>query len=541
MNGIGGWRFSRGMGLGAVALVVLAGVLYGPALSARWEYAYYQNQYEARHAAQALRALPRFEDLSSPLQHVLYQDHMSSAGQSGALERQYAFLASRHPGNATALALAGRAESDPAVRQRLMEQATQLAPDDEFIRLIQIEADVNAGRIQAALDAFERIKTIHWFSAGLIARARWIQGYADQTRDSFAKALEDPDCPSAVNIQFARFLCEQGAASGPNPPNPFPGWDEAAFRDEPEAFAYRAWLSGESMPSVVKVLPLSIKNNPGALIILAQAALQPYLVSHPISGKEGASNPPLSDSKNQEIQTARVLLRQAGRIAASQPEWIATCGLLALVNNQPDRARDYFATGLQSESPACNAAFHERMAHILMAFNRLDDAILHYQKAWGDIPENGLVLKKQGLTLLDQQKYGEAIARLQQAHNLAPRDTETLNALIRAYEANGNLDAALDSAAQILDQNFHDQAARGRLAQLWLKKNQPNRAIGLYVTYLNSFPNVGSCYAQIARIHLQLGNKARAERILRNALDENPAIEDKEEIQAVLKEIETSK
>ena len=148
-----------------------------------------------------------------------------------------------------------------------MEQARDWL-DDEFVSSFEIEADVNAGRI-GALDAFDG-QNHPLVSAGLIARARWIQGYADQTRDSFAKALEDPDCPSAVNIQFARFLCEQGAASGPNPPNPFPGWDEAAFRDEPEAFAYRAWLSGESMPSVVKVLPLSIKNHPGALIILAQ-------------------------------------------------------------------------------------------------------------------------------------------------------------------------------------------------------------------------------------------------------------------------------
>ncbi|MFB3786656.1 MAG: hypothetical protein ACE15F_09815 [bacterium] len=541
MNGIGGWRLSRLLGLGAAALAVLAGIQYGPALPARWEYQFYRNQYQARRTAEAARMLPKFDALSAPLKHIQYQEFMKSAGQSGDLERQYTFLASRHSGNATALALAGRAASDPDVRRRYLEKAVQLAPSDEFVRLIQIETDLNAGRIQAALDAFGQIKTIHWYSASLIARARWNQGNTSQILDSYAKALEDPECPGWVNIQYARFLCEQDAARGPNPPNPFPGWDEARFRDEPEAYAYRVWLSGEPIQQAAQILPPSVRHHPEALIILAQAALQRNLGFQSLSGKDKMPGVNPSSAKSEELQAARALLRQAGWIASSQPEWIASRGLLALADNQPGRAREYFTTGLRTGAVERDADFHERMAHILLAFKRLDDATLHYQKAWGHIPENGLILRKTGMELLKQHQYDEAIARLNQAHTLAPRDRETLEALIRAYEAKGDLDAALKSAARILDMYFHDQDARARLAQLWLKKNQPNRAIGLYATYLDSFPNAGTCYAQIARIHLQLGNKARAERILRNALNDHPAIEDKEEILELLKEIESGK
>ena len=541
MNGIGHWSFPQKAGMGVLAVVILAGILYSPTLSARWQYHYYQNQYQARQIAEAARVLPQFDDLSVPLHHIHYQELMKSAGKSGDLERQYMDLATQNPANALALALSSRAVSDPEVQQRLLNQALQLAPGEETVRLIQIESDLAAGQYQTALEQFQGIQTQTWYRAYLEARTRWMLGYTNQTLESFVQALQQADCPAQVNIQFAKFLCEQDLPSKRNRPEPFAGWNEVQFINEPEAYAYRVWLSGKSIAQAAQTLPPPVRHHPGALIILAQAAWKRNPVPESSDGKEGEAPAGASWFKNEEILAAQALMRQAGRFASGQPEWIVTRGLFALGEHQPDRARVYFATGLNSGARHFDTGFHARMAQTLLAFNRLNEAVPHFEKAWGSIPENGLLLKQSGLMLLAEAKYDEALIRLKKASEYLPHDLETLNALVDAYIAKDLIDEALRTAARILDRNVHDPVSRRRLAHLWIKKDQINRAIGLYASYLDNFPNCGTCYAEIARIHIQNGDPARAERILRDALRDKPMLQDKEEIQAVLEEIEQMK
>lgn len=132
--------------------------------------------------------------------HRVYQTTMDQAGQSAAVEEEYAQMLAKDPGNRDLMYLAGRAAFDPDLSDSLMEQATRGNPSMPFAHYTLSGRYLACGRFDLALRHAElAAKTMPDKTIGSmrLAATRLAAGEFDAL---IAQHLKEESAPLPMNI-----------------------------------------------------------------------------------------------------------------------------------------------------------------------------------------------------------------------------------------------------------------------------------------------------------------------------------------------------
>lgn len=510
------------IGLGLIFLFWM--LLYLPSLWIRWNYKYYLDRYQARMEAEARLIRTNIHDTLDPDAHFLYQNLMIEAGNLRQLKKQYETMLDSydHPIAAAddkveLLALYYRLERDRTTRHAKIAELFKTHPNKETVLYVYVESLLKNGFTIEPIELLKKIQSKHWLRGYLEAISYWQQGNFIEANDQFQRILLNVSIPKAVRLEYAQFLSEFSKENGQQQEFQLAGFNKDEWLDDPLGYAYYISLSNRSIQESIADIPSHVIYHPKALSILGMLALE-----------------------RNEIETAQTLIQQAERIDSEQPCVIVAKGMLALAKGFSSQAIQYFEMDLNG-SKSANEEFHEQMGHQLLKVRQIEPAIKHFKKAWNHVPEHILLLKEYGRELFSKQKYEDCIAIFNKALTLSFRDTEVLEYLGNAYMALNRLDEARSSFTSILDYEPDNREMRDRAAEIWVQKENINRAIGLYASYLLRYPNDGYCFAKIAQIHIKNGNLDKAENVLKQALEQHPDLTHRDMVTATYKEIESLK
>ncbi len=517
------------LGILAAAIVLLVGIVFGPGGWLRWNHHASNRQFQAQWAKQASELLPVVQNSNTTPLHFLYQDLMRQSGREREIERQYKQWSSENPRNAALQALYGRIVHDPAQRKALVEKSHELEPENDAAMHVLIEDLLNDGKILEAEKYLPQLELDHWLRWQMEARIAGRLGDVERTKQAYEKSLQDAAAPISVAIEYARFLTTWTDLREGAIPNPFAKWGRDRLKQEPLAFAYYAWLSQAPLEKTLQDMTGDLWYQPEALALIARAILLDS-----IQEKEKAS-------KGETLKTVGILLRTAARIAPKNPEVLLSLGLQEQIRENPRKATQIFSTGLRKIPSPAARAFHDRMGDGLSALDCLDLAAAHYRHAWGDLPQNGLFLKRFADLRLKEEKLEEAVQILVKTGEVRPRDVVVFRKLGDIYFAQNDMEKAQMAYNNIIIADEHDYAARNKMVETWMRMGNPARAAQLYQALANREPDNGYCYAQIARILVKAGQIDKADQFLKQKREQHPAMQHMDEVLKAVNEIELAK
>ncbi len=512
-------------------ILIILGFIYGPTAILRWNHKVYQNQREAKLYVQAQELLPIVKQSTTASLHFNYQDLMIDAGKIHVLQQQYKAWVDNDSKNAALTALQSRIADTPEQKQTLLEKAIQLdqknRQKNETVLFVKIEDILDSGMTLSAKQLMTSIKSECWLRYLMESRIARRMADLDGAQDAFKKAINAPAVPISVANEYARFICNWTDISTGSRPNPYSQWRKQDIQQNPVAYAYHVWLADQISYDSPDELPGELLYHPEALAIYCRPAL-------------------IGDTSNDQLVNIKKLMNRAVKIAPHNPKVLVNFGLMELAqdNSNDDnipKADAYFSTGLDKSTSFANSRFHVQMGDELSSIKKFVTAELHYKKAWGKLPEDGLFLKLLADYYIENDAQSDAINTIEQARIIIPNDSRMLHKLGNIYFEKEALEKARGVYGKLIEIDQHDNPARDRIAEIWMKKNNPSRAIQVYNALANRDPKNGHCYAQVARILVKNNSIERADALLKKVLNQYPDIRDKDEILKAINEIELAK
>lgn len=498
-----------GIYIGLAALAALWVTLALPHFLFRWNSKQYNDAFEAANYAQAQSLLPAVRDTDAYRAHMAYQDYMNRAGEREELKRQYLYLAGQHGENPSILALAARAVGcRPSPR---LGKAIQLASDDPAVLLVRAEQLLRRGRALKAEPLLEKFPNEDGWKFYNLFQMHRIMGNHEQAVDAIQQGLGQEDLSLRARLGFAAYLSETQETKV----QPFSSWSPMEIESQPIVYAYSLVLSNPRIAEQISRLPDRVQYNAEALVILARAAL-----------------------RQNEISSAQLLLRKAGRMNASAPDYLVAKGMLNQRTGNKQGANQYFRKGLDSRFSVNSRAFHSRMGDLLWWEGQMNLAIEHYREAWGDLPDNGALLREYGFTLLTKGETEQAIPYLDRASQIYPKDQLLLKNLAEAYQSLGREKEAMSQWRRLLNVEFDNIPVIDKLARAHVKNGDLVRALSLYNTYKTFYPSKGLPYIKVAELYRQKGDIDRAKSILQMGLNQSAVTEDRELMENYLKQLQ---
>lgn len=523
-------KSTYGVFAGFILIAALGVTIFSQTLGPRWWYRVQQDRLFSDRYNLAREMYPEIDENSSLEDHITFQELMIASGKRHHAERLYADKVKMHPSSAALQALFARVTPIPFRKQNLLEKAQSLDADDPAVRFVTTEDYLNRGLLLKTMEFLKRETFQSWLRWSLEAQTAWALGDSERASAAFQKALEDKNLPRAslsaqilppsllsVHLSYCQFLSEQKENMSER--NPLPAFQSKRSASLPLVYAYDVLISGKSVKELLPSIPDSVTKNPDALTVLARAAV-----------------------KLKDYEIARTLLSDSLRINPHQPNALVCQGVIALAEGDDRKADELFSSELDDRSRRVDRNFHCRMGRLLALENQSDYALKHYVKALGTVPDNLILLKKLARSYKEKHEYEKTIETLNRAYALKPKDAETLNGLADIYSILHDREHLIQTISELLDLDIHDRLIRKRLADLYIDKGEINRAIGLYDSYIQRFPDKSVwCYAEIVRIHLKNGNLDKADRILQNALKTITDDNEKKELMKALNDVEIAK
>jgi tetratricopeptide (TPR) repeat protein len=482
-----------------------------PTLLSRWQYRYYQDEYQARKFHQAQSLLPILSDISNPDRHMQFQDLMLLAGEAEELNKQYLFLASQHKADETVLSLAARVVQDATLSRQWLQKALSIAPDSQTALIVDAEKKLQYGQALDILPILDRLPDSVPERAYLSAKANGIIGHKDNALQNFQALQASPGYTMQASIEFAEFLAEIKRYDI----NPFSAWNPVEMQEEPTAWAYQILLNREKIDRQLAHMPAPVLHSPCALAILARAALE-----------------------QDDIVSARSLLQKASLMRNPIADIIMYKGMLAQREGNRRGAAVLFESGLDTPTPIHSSAFHVRAGYLLMAEGKYELASRHFHQAWNHVPDNGVLLRQVGFSHLTNKQYRQATLVLERAKQVFPKDIRILKSLVSAYGGLQQQEEVKLTLRRILNTQINEIASLDHLARIYVEEGNVTGAISLYNAYRYQFPNSAISYLRVADLYKQQGNPSRAKTILQSALQNNPNLEDRQTVEKMLAELQ---
>lgn len=260
--------------------------------------------------------------------------------------------------------------------------------------------------------------------------------------------------------------------------------------------------------------------------------------------------------RSEEIEVAQDYATRALALDPGQANAIAIMVALYAAD-EPTKALEYITTGREANPQ--NVPVRLLQLKVLDSQGNSDAVIAEYQSLIADYPENSSYLSALANYYTQKDRAEEAEALLRQAVQAKPDDTQTrmqlvqylmqhssvgaamteLEAMLKADPANfkvrsalGDLYAAtrqLDKAVELYQASFEyddegsaSLAARNKLAELALVKNDAETASELLEGVLDTEPNNPEALTTRARIELAAGDHDKAITDLRLVLRSSP-------------------
>jgi len=124
-----------------------------------------------------------------------------------------------------------------------------------------------------------------------------------------------------------------------------------------------------------------------------------------------------------------------------------------------------------------------------------------------------------GLTLQMDGKYRQAIPWFEKSLELAPDDALTLFNFGNTLSALGDLDRAESKIKKGLTYQPLSRKAHGFLGDLYMRKNEPQKALEKYLTLLSLNPEDGFAHAKLSMVYIVLNNQILGKHHLKKAID----------------------
>ncbi|MGC1375172.1 MAG: tetratricopeptide repeat protein [Anaerolineales bacterium] len=125
-----------------------------------------------------------------------------------------------------------------------------------------------------------------------------------------------------------------------------------------------------------------------------------------------------------------------------------------------------------------------------------DVAVLAYQKAIDEFPDNAKALNSLALAQYQLQRYSDALKTYIRVARVSPEDAVAFERMAQIYERQGSLNEAIQSAMQA--------------AELYLKAREPEKAIENWLRVVQLNPENLSARSRLAMIHEKTGQFRQA-------------------------------
>ena len=218
--------------------------------------------------------------------------------------------------------------------------------------------------------------------------------------------------------------------------------------------------------------------------------------------------------------------------------------LLALGNmatraNKFDEAIAVYAQLLE-KNPA-DAAMHAKLGSAYRSKGEVNKATEHFKKAIELAPTDPAAYTELAIVLETNGNHAQAKPIYEKVLALQPDSLVALNNLAFMLAEDGSdLDRALTLAQRARQVSGSDPNVADTLGWIYIKKNLPDNAIGLFTELIRKYPNHPSLAAfqmHLGMAYAQRGDKASARKAFEAALLAKPSEKDKQEIQALLEKM----
>ncbi len=483
------------LAIALLALLIAWCLLQLPAWKDQWLHGFYTNQQVLKAVQTANDINPFVTEDHSLGSHIRFQNLLRQAGAEQRLLEHYQQTAENYPQDANVQAYYARVLEDEEKKVNILEKARELNPNDPAVLFVLAEHQLQNGQAKETLKLIRNMDSGTWYIHALRAKAYSQTGEIEQARSEYRKAIQAENSPASVLLSYAEFLLESGQEEAESP---FKKWSEDERIEEPLAYAYHAYFSGQDIQTFAEDLPSGVGYDPKALLILAKAAL-----------------------RRDEVNTAERLLLRAEQFAPENPMIRFYRGLAAL-----RQGNEVMADTLLHPKENLSEKEHAELGTALWKEGQKEFAVKHFQHAGVHTPPNPEVTVELVKYYLDQNKCEHAGTIVDRNLNLFLNQGETSLAIGQQLEACGEFENAAELYGSVLDHDFHNKEARDLLANVYVQLGEKNRAILLYDVYLKNNANDAHSFAKVAKIHRHFGDHKNAREILDYVLNNPDKFED---------------
>lgn len=172
-------------------------------------------------------------------------------------------------------------------------------------------------------------------------------------------------------------------------------------------------------------------------------------------------------------------------------------------------------------NPGCGAA-HNNLGNILLQNGRVDEAIVHFEKAVELQPDMADPRDSLGTALLEKGRVDEAIAQFQSALEIQPDYALTYYDLGSAFLRQGRLDEAISSFQKALELKPNDAQIHNNLGLALFQNGRVDDAIIHYQKALELWPNNDVIQDNLNRALFQKSQEDKLANSLQKPLESSP-------------------
>lgn len=485
--------------IATIAIVISWCLIQIPTWKEQWLYHFHQNQQIANAVKSSVAVNPFLTEDHSLSSHIIFQDLLLQAGANEKLVEQYRITAEEYSKSANVLAYYARVLGDEEKSQMVLTQAEELNPNDNAVLYLKAEKAIRNGKPYEAEQISRRMDDEKWYTHAVRAKAQYQSGKIDEAKNEYAAAIVCDGATTPLFIEYAEFLVDNNIDIAESP---FAAWDEAEKIKTPLTFAYDEYLSGRDVSGIDQRLESGVAYSPDAMLILAKAAL-----------------------KQDHIDTAENLLNRAKRFEPQHPGINIYRGIVALKQGNQELADSLLQSSSQSGEDLTEID-HARIGLLLWNAGQTDSAMLHFQRAGTQVPALPEIALELAGSYLDQQECEKANVLIRKNLLTFIENQKTSFELAEKAKKCGALDIAAELYGAIVDSDFQNMEARVNLADIYVSRDEKNRAIQLYNIYFQLNPKSAFSLAKVAEIHYHFDTKDKAYQILEHIKQNESSFDD---------------
>lgn len=482
-------------GIGTVKVIVIATIaiviswclIQIPTWKEQWLYHFYKNQQIANAVKSSVAINPFLTEDHSLSSHIIFQDLLLQAGANEKLVEQYRITAEEYSKSANVLAYYARVIDDEEKSQMVLTQAEELNPNDNAVLYLKAEKAIQNGKPYEAEQISRKMDDEKWYTHAVRAKAQYQSGKIEEAKNEYAAAIVCDGATTPLFVEYAEFLVDNNIDIGESP---FADWDEPEKIKTPLVYAYDVFLSGQDVSAVDQSIESGVAYSPDALLILAKAAL-----------------------KQDHIDTAENLLNRAKGFEPQHPAINIYRGIVALKQGNQELANSLLQSNSKSAGDLTESD-HARIGLMLWKSGYTEYAMMHFQLSGTQVPALPEISLDLAGYYFDQKECEKAQVLINKNLLTFVENQQSAFELANKAKQCGAEDTAAELYGAIVDSDFQNMEARVNLADIYVSRDEKNRAIQLYNIYYQLNPKSAFSLAKVAEIHYHFDAKDKAYQIL---------------------------